>query len=89
MDPLNYRSFYATCTDIFLRRVSVYWMIRPFELSGAGYDPGHLATLSSRQSRNVLMLIVIVNFPNFFMRKPLCPGPFEGLFRSLLRDFCS
>ena len=42
MDPLNYHSFYATCTDIFLRRISVYWMIGPFQLSRSGYAPeGH------------------------------------------------
>ena len=37
MDPLNYRSFCAACTDIFLRRISVYWMTGPFQLSRAGY----------------------------------------------------
>ena len=39
MDPLNDRSFYAACTEIFLRRISVYWMIEPFQLSRAGYAP--------------------------------------------------
>ena len=38
MDPLNYRYFHAARTDIFSLRISVYWMIRPFQLSRAGYD---------------------------------------------------
>ena len=42
MDPLNYRSFDAACTDIFSRRISVYWMIEPFQLSKAGYALVHL-----------------------------------------------
>ena len=41
MDPLNYQSFYATCTNIFLRRISVYWMIRLFQLSRTGYAPAN------------------------------------------------
>ena len=41
MDPLNYRSFYAACTDIVLRSISMYWMIGPFQLSRAGYAPDH------------------------------------------------
>ena len=39
MGPLNYRSFFAACTDIYLRRISVYWMIGPFQLSRADYAP--------------------------------------------------
>ena len=38
MDSLNYRSFYAACTDIFLRRISMYWMIGPFQLSRARHS---------------------------------------------------
>ena len=36
MDP---SIIYAACTDIVLRRISVYWMIEPFQWSTAGYAP--------------------------------------------------
>ena len=40
MGPLNYRSFFAACTDIYLRRISVYdWMTGLFQLSRADYAP--------------------------------------------------
>ena len=36
----NYRSFYAACTDTFLRRIYVYCMIGSFQLSRADYALG-------------------------------------------------
>ena len=35
--PLNYRSFNAACTDTFLPRISVYWMMGLVQLSRADY----------------------------------------------------
>ena len=52
MDPLNYQYFHAARTDIFSLRLSVYWMIGPFQLSRAGYAPVRA------QSRIVIYLTI-------------------------------